>query len=161
MIFSFLLRLLHIYQSDFNEGKYWKRRLYLQKQGGVKAAYYILYCRREESKKCASTGIGLPDFCCQISEPIRLPHGLNGIVIARNVKIGRNVAIYQHVTIAESNKQKYTIIEDDVIIGAGAVILNNVHIGRGAKIGANAVIVCNVPAYSTAVGVPARIILKK
>ena len=87
-----------------------------------------------------------------------MPHGLNGIIIARNVKIGKNVTIYQHVTIAESNRCKYTIVEDDVMIGAGAVILNNVKIGKGAKIGANAVVTINVPPGATAVGVPAKII---
>lgn len=46
------------------------------------------------------------------------------------------------------------------MIGAGAVILNNVRIGAGAKIGANAVVTCDVPPGSTAVGVPARIIKK-
>lgn len=46
------------------------------------------------------------------------------------------------------------------MIGAGAVILNNAHIGKGAKIGANAVVVCDVPAGATAVGVPARIIIR-
>lgn len=93
-----------------------------------------------------------------MAEPLVLPHGLCGIIIARNVKIGKNVAIYQHVTIAESDKKKMTVIEDNVMIGAGAVILNNAHIGKGAKIGANAVVVGDVPAGATAVGVPARII---
>lgn len=46
-------------------------------------------------------------------------------------------------------------------IGAGAVLLNNSHIGKGAKIGANAVVVSDVPAGSTAVGVPAHILIKK
>lgn len=64
------------------------------------------------------------------------------------------------MTIAESNKQKTTVIEDNVMIGAGAVVLNNVHIGKGAKIGANAVVVGDVPAGATAVGIPARIIIK-
>ena len=70
------------------------------------------------------------------------------------------MTIYQHVTIASDDPQKLTIIEDDVVIGAGAVILKNVHIGKGAKIGANAVVVCDVPDGATAVGVPARIIIK-
>ena len=52
-----------------------------------------------------------------------------------------------------------TVIEDDVVIGAGAVIMNNVHIGKGAKIGANAVVLQDVPENMTAVGVPAKIII--
>ena len=129
--------------------------------GGVKNYVLILLCRRMEAKKCSTTGIGLSGNCCLMDGPLVLPHGLCGIVIARNVKIGKHVAIYQHVTIAESNKQKTTVIEDNVMIGAGAVILNNPHIGKGAKIGANAVVVSDVPAFATAVGVPARIILNK
>lgn len=129
-------------------------------RGGVISAIKMLLIRRIEAKKCANTGTGTPDFCCQIKSPIILPHGLNGIIIARNVEIGNNVAIYQHVTISESDKTKKTIIEDNVVIGAGAVILNNPHIGKGAKIGANAVVVADIPAGCTAVGVPARIIKK-
>lgn len=119
-----------------------------------------MYCRRVEAKNNASTGIGLPDNCCKIEGKIRLPHGLSGIIIARNVRIGRGVTIYQHTTIAESDKHKRTVIGDNVMIGAGAVILNNVHIGKGAKIGANAVVTCDVPDYATAIGVPAKIIEK-
>ncbi len=66
--------------------------------------------------------------------------------------------IYQHVTIAEEDKNKTTVIEDGVMIGAGAVILKNVHIGKNAKIGANAVVVCDIPEGATAVGAPAKII---
>lgn len=124
-------------------------------RGGV---FNILYCRRVESKKSADTGIGLLGNCCRIAASLNLPHGLAGIIIARIVQIGSNVTIYQHVTIAESDINKYTVIEDDVMIGAGAVILKNAHIGKGAKIGANAVVICDFPAYSTAVGVPASII---
>ena len=114
--------------------------------------------RRIEAKKSSSTGTGLAGNCCILESPLLLPHGLAGIIIARNVRIGRNVTIFQHVTIAESDKHKTTVIEDNVRIGAGAVLLNNPHIGAGAKIGANAVVVCDVPAGATAVGVPAKII---
>ena len=126
--------------------------------GGVKRNLAVLLCRRIEAKKCSTTGTGPVGESCILKTPLLLPHGLFGIVIARNVEIGKHVAIYQHVTIAESDKQKKTIIEDDVIIGAGAVILNNPHIGKGAKIGANAVVLTDVPDNATAVGIPARII---
>ena len=128
--------------------------------GRGKRLLLMLLCRRMEAKKGSSTGIGLYGNCCLLKEPLVLPHGLSGIIIARNVEIGKNVAIYQHVTIAESDKKKMTVIEDNVMIGAGAVILNNAHIGKGAKIGANAVVVCDVPAVATVVGVPARIIIR-
>lgn len=51
------------------------------------------------------------------------------------------------------------IIEDDVSIGANAVLLGNIKIHKGAKIGAGAVVLCDVPESATAVGVPARIIM--
>ena len=89
-----------------------------------------------------------------MADRVWLPHGLNGIIIARNCRIGKNVSIFQHVTIAESNKRKTTIIEDGAMLGAGAVILNNVHIGKGAKIGANAVVLDDVLDNNTVVGIP-------
>lgn len=155
-----LLRLLHNFQNDFNDSRYWHRRLYIQNRKGIKSYIYLLLVRRTESKKCANTGTGLVGNCCIFQGRPWLTHGLNGIVIARNVRIGKNVTILQHVTIAESNKYKTTIIEDDVLIGAGAVILNNVRIGKGSKIGANAVVTKDVPPNSIAIGVPARIVEK-
>lgn len=128
--------------------------------GGVISKIFLIYIRRMEARKCSSTGTGLIGNCCLIEAPIELPHGLSGIIIARNVVVGQGVTIFQHVTIAESDKTKKTIIEDYVRIGAGAVILNNVHIGKGAKIGANAVVLKDVPAGATAVGVPAHNIIK-
>ncbi|MFP6558000.1 serine O-acetyltransferase [Paraburkholderia sp. B3] len=53
------------------------------------------------------------------------------------------------------------VILDDVLIGAGACILGPVVVGKGAKIGANSVVLQDVPAYSTVVGVPAKIVLDK
>ena len=129
-------------------------------RGGVLPALVLMLLRRTEAKKCSATGLSFKDQCCRIESPLILYHGLSGIIIAQNTRIGRNVTIYQHVTIASDDPQKLTVIEDDVVIGAGAVILNNVHIGKGAKIGANAVVVCDVPDGATAVGVPARVLLK-
>ena len=128
------------------------------KTGGGGRKIAVLLCRRIEAKKCSTTGTGPVGNSCMLKEPLILPHGLSGIIIARNVEIGKHVAIYQHVTIAESDKWKKTIIDDNVIIGAGAVIFNNPHIGKGAKIGANAVVLTDVPENATAVGCPARMI---
>lgn len=134
-------RIRLVFEKDFNERLYWKRRQYVQSHTkGI--LYYIrmILLRRTEARKLCSTGLGLPGNCCQINGKLKLYHGLNGITIARNVIIGKNVTIFQHVTIAEPDKNKKTIIADDVMIGAGAVIMNNVSIGRGARIGANAVV---------------------
>ena len=153
-------KIIHAYQSDFHFSLYWKARLYIQKNNGFLGIMLMMWVRHVEAKKCACTGTGKIGNCCLIKEPICLPHGLSGIIIGRNVKIGVGVTIFQHVTIAESDKNKITIISDNVVIGAGAVILNNPTIGKGAKIGANAVVVSDVPAGATAVGIPAKIISK-
>ena len=89
-----------------------------------------------------------------------LAHNGCGIVINNTSKIGNNVLIFQNVTIGGRKGSGAPIIEDDVIIGAGAVVLGDIVIGKGAQIGANALVLQNVPEGSTAVGVPARIISK-
>ncbi|PND37654.1 serine acetyltransferase [Paucibacter aquatile] len=82
-----------------------------------------------------------------------------GIVVHARVVIGNNVKISQNVTLGgRSGYLEVPIIEDDVDIGAGACVLGPVRIGRGAKIGANAVVLKDVPAGAIAVGVPARIL---
>ncbi|MBI5750773.1 MAG: serine acetyltransferase [Hydrogenophilales bacterium] len=87
-------------------------------------------------------------------------HGLC-IVIHRRVVIGDNVVIAPGVTIGgRSELLDVPVIESDVLIGAGAKILGPVRIGRGAKIGANAVVLQDVPASAVAVGIPARLILR-
>lgn len=153
---------IHNFQTRFNEKKWWRVRNKLQNnpQKKIMSVLRLLYLRRVESKQNANTGLGMgteESSLCYIEEKPNLPHRLNNIIIARNVRIGKNVTIYHNVTIAEENKEKVTIIEDDVIIGTGAVILKNVHIGTGAKIGANAVVTKDVPDGATIIGIPGRI----
>ncbi|NMA49466.1 MAG: serine O-acetyltransferase, partial [Tissierellia bacterium] len=56
--------------------------------------------------------------------------------------------------------KRHPTVEENVIIGAGAKLLGPITVGKGAKIGANAVVLKDVPPYSTAVGIPAKIITK-
>ncbi|HEY0846546.1 MAG TPA: DapH/DapD/GlmU-related protein [Noviherbaspirillum sp.] len=82
-----------------------------------------------------------------------------GIVVHRRARIGDKVVIGPNVTIGgRSGFIPVPVIEDDVMIGAGARILGPVRIGRGAQIGANAVVLTDIPAGATAVGVPARVV---
>lgn len=99
----------------------------------------------------------------RIGERLFIDHGM-GVVIGETAEIGNDVLIYHGVTLGGTGKDKgakrHPTIEDNVIIGAGAKILGPVTIGQGAKIGANSVVLEDVPPYSTAVGAPARIIKK-
>ena len=158
-----LKNIRYSFEKDWNEKRYWRLRNYIQshRSGGVFSKIALMLCRRIEAKKCCTTGLSLVDRCCFIEAPLILYHGLNGIVLAPNVHIGKNVTIFQHVTITKDDSTKTTVIEDDVMIGAGAVIMKNVHIGKGAQIGANAVVLQDVPAGATAVGIPARIVTKR
>jgi serine O-acetyltransferase len=83
-----------------------------------------------------------------------------GVVINGKVRGGRNVFVEHGVTIGEE-KGKVPVLGNDVFIGAGAKIVGNVTIGDRVKIGANAVVVKDVPSDSTAVGIPARVLPKK
>lgn len=82
-----------------------------------------------------------------------------GIVIHRQAFIGDRVNVGPKATIGgRAGIPGAPHIEDDVLIGSGAQVLGPIRIGRGAQIGANAVVLADVPAGATAVGIPARII---
>jgi serine O-acetyltransferase len=105
------------------------------------------------------TGAEIP-LNCQIGGGLLLPHP-NGIVIHHKARIGMNCLIHQQVTIGLIDETGLPIIGSHVDIGTGAKILGPVTIGNYAKIGANAVVLCDVPAGATAVGIPARILPPK
>lgn len=95
---------------------------------------------------------------CTIGGGLSIPHP-NGIVIHPQAKIGVNCLIHQQVTIGVSRRNnKAPIIKGHVDIGAGAKIIGDITIGEHALIGANAVVVKDVPAYAIVAGIPAKII---
>lgn len=86
-------------------------------------------------------------------------YGGLGIVIHGRAVLGSNCHIDQNVTIGgTSNKHDVPILEDCVYIGAGAKVLGPIKIGNNVVIGANAVVVSDVPEGSLVVGIPARVI---
>jgi len=98
----------------------------------------------------------------RIGRRVFIDHGI-GIVIGETAVVGDDVTIYQGVTLGGVNLAKgkrHPTIEHGVVIGSGAKILGNITIGANSKIGANSVVIKNVPADSTAVGIPARVIKK-
>jgi len=95
----------------------------------------------------------------KIDEGLFIDHGM-GVVIGETSVVGKNVTLYQGVTLGGTGKEKgkrHPNIGDNVVIGTGAKILGNITIGDNSYIGANAVVVRDVPANSTVVGVPGRI----
>lgn len=103
----------------------------------------------------AVTGADIP-LNCHIEGGLMMPHP-NGIVIHPDAVVGPNCLIFQQVTLGEE-RGLAPIIGGHVDIGAGARIIGGVRIGDHAKIGANAVVLQDVPPGATAVGIPARII---
>ena len=94
--------------------------------------------------------------CAAIGDGLFIDHGM-GVVIGETAEIGENVTIYQGVTLGGTGfatGKRHPTIEDNVTIGSGAKLLGPITIGHGAKIGANAVVIHDVPPNSTVVGNP-------
>jgi serine O-acetyltransferase len=106
----------------------------------------------------AVTGADIP-LNTKFGGGLALPHP-NGVVIHPDCVIGINCMIMQQVTLA-IGRNGAPHLGAHVDIGAGAKVLGGVRIGTDAQIGANAVVLTDVPEGATAVGIPARIILKR
>jgi serine O-acetyltransferase len=97
---------------------------------------------------------------CTIGRRVFIDHGI-GVVIGATTIIEDDVLIYQGVTLGgvSLNKGKrHPTIKSNSVIGSGAKVLGNITVGKNCKIGANSVVICDVPKNCTAVGVPAKII---
>ena len=86
-----------------------------------------------------------------------------GVVIGETAEIGENVLLYHGVTLGGTGKDKgkrHPTLGDNVIIGAGAKVLGPIYIGSNSKVGANSVVLKDVPEGATAVGIPAKNIIR-
>ena len=92
---------------------------------------------------------------CVVGKGIMIDHATR-LVIGERVVIGNNVSILHSVTILAPKAEDLTVIEDDVLVSAGASIIGNINIKRGAKVGAGSLVIENVSEGSTVVGVPSH-----
>ena len=98
----------------------------------------------------------------KIGKGLFIDHGM-GVVIGETAEIGDNVTIYHGVTLGGTGKEKgkrHPTVGNNVLIGCGAKVLGNIRIGDNSNIGANSVVLKDIPAGATAVGIPAKIIQK-
>lgn len=100
----------------------------------------------------------------RIGPGLRLPHPI-GIVIGEGVVIGESCTIYQHVTLGARRRGDwqrglYPFVGDNVVLFAGAVLAGAIRVGDRSTVGANSVVLEDVPPESTAVGNPARVLSK-
>lgn len=141
-------------------GGFWSLKEKCDKSTGIKKKFYIkLFSEILEIK---SSYIG---YKAHIPFVPTLPHGLSGIFISGDSKLGRNCIIFQQVTIGannipESKTKGAPTIGDSVYIGAGAKIIGGITVGNNVRIGANCVVVKDVPNNCVVVNQMSNIIQK-
>jgi serine O-acetyltransferase len=100
----------------------------------------------------------------QIGKPFFIDHGA-GVVIGETAEVGDACVIFHNVTLGGTGKhrgKRHPTIGDNVLIGTGATLLGPITVGNNAKVGANTVILMHdVPAHCTAVGTPARLVVRE
>lgn len=99
----------------------------------------------------------------QIGKGLFIDHGM-GIVIGETAEVGDNVTIYHGVTLGGTGKdvgKRHPTVGDNVSIGSGAKVLGPIKIGSNSKIGANSVVLKEVPEGSTVVGIPGKVVVPR
>ncbi len=99
----------------------------------------------------------------EIGHRLFIDHGM-GVVIGETTIIGDDVTLYQGVTLGGTGKEtgkRHPTIKNDVVVGSGARVLGNITIGENCRIGAGSVVLRDVPANSTVVGVPGHIVFRE
>ncbi len=90
-----------------------------------------------------------------------IDHGM-GVVVGETAEVGENCTIYHGVTLGGTSLQRtkrHPTLGNEVVVGSGAAVLGAISVGDGARIGANSVVVKDVPAHATVVGIPGRVVL--
>jgi len=98
----------------------------------------------------------------KIGHKFFIDHGM-GVVIGETAEIDENVTLYHGVTLGGTSLQKgkrHPTLEKNVVVGAGAKVLGAIVVGEGSRIGANAVVVKDVPSNSVVVGVPGQVVAR-
>ncbi|HYW53331.1 MAG TPA: serine O-acetyltransferase [Dongiaceae bacterium] len=106
------------------------------------------------------TGVEI-DPGAKIGSGVFIDHGM-GVVIGETAEVGDNCTIYQGVTLGGTSllrTKRHPTLGRDVTVGSGAAVLGAITVGDGAKIGANSVVVKDVPPNATVVGIPGRVVL--
>lgn len=165
--FSFLNELVVSIIKLYNHRLYWYMRKKVVEESSnslcIIKLFYLLIIKFVDEYHGAFIGTGV-GYGAKFTSPPNLPHGLNGIVIHQDAKFGANVTIQHQVTFAgETDSNGNSVAPtcgDNCLFGSGAKIIGNVVIGDNVKVGANAVVVHDLPSFCTAVGVPAKVIIK-
>ena len=156
---SAIERLMRSRVQHYDHEKYWRyRQIVTDPHRGSRLGdlWRLYYIKRADAFNNASTGTHR-NFGAHFADAPNLPHGLNGIIVSHNARIGRDCTIFHQVTIGEVKGGAPTI-GDHVLIGAGAKIIGNVHIGNNVKIGAGCVVVEDIPDGATVVMNKPRVI---
>lgn len=130
-----------------------RRAAWLQARG------FKLLARWISQRSARRTGIEIHPGA-KIGRGVLIDHG-HGIVIGETAVVGDNCMIYQGVTLGGTGKEKgkrHPTLGNNVLVGAGAKVLGPFNVGDNARIAAGAVVLSEVPANATAVGVPAKIV---
>lgn len=161
MAFSFSSKIgKHVlsFIQKYNHQKYWSRREKVvnpQYKNVILKLYYLYYIKKTDAYHNSSFGTNYNSGAI-FKTPPHLPHGPKGIIVGHDLIIGSQVTVFHNVTIAHGGGR----IGDNVLLSTGVVVLPGKNIGNNAKIGANAVVVEDIPEGATVVLSKPRIIVK-
>lgn len=145
------------YIQGYNHIKYWERRTKVidpNYNNVLLKLYYLYYIKKIDNKFNSSFGTNY-NSGTQFLTPPHLPHGPRNIIVGHDLIIGKNVTLFHNVTLAHGG----SIVGDNVMFSTGSVVLPGKNIGNNVKIGANAIVLEDIPNNATVVLNKPRVIL--